>query len=172
MERGHAGAIRIVAVLLIGVVAVAGCGGGAGKRPVAKVSGKVTFNGQAVTSGTVSLFPVNAAKVTEAGKHGICVIQSDGSFKASTYGEFDGAIIGKHRVSYSPPSVETPVAPEGGHAQAPPPSPYEGLVPSVIEVEVKAGDNSINIELTKSGATPAASGATPAAGGAKAAHGQ
>lgn len=161
MERGPARAVRFVAALLIGVVAVSGCGGGvAGKKPVAKVSGKVTFNGQPVTTGTITLLPTGAAKATEAGKAGICLIQSDGSFKASTYGQFDGAIIGKHQVMYSPPSVETPVAPEGGHAQAPPPSPYDGLVASVTEVEVKAGDNSINIELVK--AVAADGSGTPA----------
>ncbi len=163
MERGHARVVRFVMALLIGVAAVSGCGSGAGKSPVAKVSGKVTFDGQAVTGGTISLFPTGAAKATEAGKAGICLIQSDGSFKASTYGEFDGAIIGKHQVMYSPPSVETPVVPEGGHAQAPPPSPYDGLVAKETQVEVKAGENSINIELVK-GATPTAGPGTPTAG--------
>ncbi len=114
---------------------------------MAKVSGQVIYNGQVVTSGTVTLVPVASGKSSEAGKPGLCSIQSDGSFQASTYGRFDGALIGKHRVMYSAPSSVTPVAPDGGHAQAPPPSPYEGMVVRVGEVEVKAGENTFNIEL-------------------------
>jgi len=160
MNSGHDRTLRWAVALLIGVMAISGCGD-AGKKPVAKVSGKVTFNGQAVTGGTITLAPRASANSSEAGTPARCSVQSDGSFKASTYGQFDGAIIGKHQVMYSPPSVETPVAPAGGHAQAPPPSPFEGLVAKVVEIEVKAGENSLSIELVK-GEAAAAGQATPA----------
>ena len=82
MKSGHDRTVGWAVTLLIGVMAISGCGD-AGKKPVAKVSGKVTFNGQAVTGGTIMLAPVKASNSPDAGTPARCSVQSDGSFKAS-----------------------------------------------------------------------------------------
>lgn len=138
-----------LALLAVCSVSTIGCNGGAANKPVAKVKGKVTYNGQPVSAGTITFFPVASGKSSEAGLPARGVLNGDGTYELSTYGKGDGAIIGKHRVAYSAPSAETPVAPDGGHAQAPPPSPFEGLGPKVSEVDVtKTADaNTIDVEL-------------------------
>lgn len=155
-----------MAACLLGIVMLAGCGGSL-KLATGKVSGKVTHNGQPVTGGTITFVPIAKKDVKEAGLSARCAIQSDGTYKASTYGQFDGAVIGKHTVMFTPPSVETPVVADGAHAQTPPPL-YPGLVNDVTEVEVKAGDNTIDIKLVPSGG----GGAAAASGTPAAAHAQ
>lgn len=135
-----------MAACLLSVTMLAGCGGGSLKLPTGKVGGKVTYNGQPVTGGTITFMPVSKADMKEAGRSAKCAIQPDGTFKAGTYEEFDGALIGKHTVMFTPPSVAAPAAAEGAHAQTPPPL-YPGLTTDVTEIEVKAGENKIDIKL-------------------------
>jgi hypothetical protein len=148
---------------LLSVALLAGCGGSL-KLPTGKVSGKVTVNGQPVTGGTITFVPIAKKDPNAAGLTAIAAIQSDGTFKASTYGQYDGAVIGKHQVMFTPPYVEAPVAAEGAHAQAPPPK-YPGLTIDITEVEVKAGENTVDIKLVPGAAAAASS--SPAG-----AHGQ
>jgi hypothetical protein len=62
------------------------------------VTGKVTFaDGQPVTAGIVEFNSVEH-KVAARGR-----IDSDGSFRLSTYGDGDGAIAGKHLVTIAQP---------------------------------------------------------------------
>jgi hypothetical protein len=126
---------------------LAGCGDGGVK--MAPVEGTVTYNGQAVTGGGVVFAPLESAHGSgQPGKPAEAAVDSDGGFALSTYGTEDGAVIGKHTVSYSPPG---PQIPEEGlkPGQMPPRSPYDGLVPKNPEVEVRPGSNQIDIELVK-----------------------
>lgn len=135
--------------LLIGL---SGCSGS--QRPTAKVSGKVTHDGKPVEGGSVTFAPI--ADGGEAGKPASGEIKSDGSYSLGTYAPGDGAVIGRHRVMFSPPSGGAAPAEgsdDGEHDETPPPSPYVGLKPKEAEVEVKAGDNVINIELVGGAAT-------------------
>jgi hypothetical protein len=95
------------------------------------------------------------------GKAATGKVGPDGSFELTTYRPRDGAIVGKHTVSYSPMQAgeggdfeegETPtglevnVAPKG---KTPPKKP-KGLPCEIggrAEVEVAAGKNDLNIEL-------------------------
>jgi hypothetical protein len=132
------------------VVFVAGCGGASGP-PTAPVKGKVTFEGQSVTGGNVTFAPIAEPGKLESGAPATGAVQSDGSFVLGTNTESDGAVIGKHRVSYSPPP-ESGEAPEWDGVGAPPAaakSPYLGLIPSQQEVEVKSGDNEVTIDLVR-----------------------
>ncbi len=129
--------------LALGLV---GCGGGGGEMTVAPASGKMTFNGGPVTGGSITLAPVGGGK-GPAGKPASGAIQNDGTFKLSTYGTNDGAVIGKHKVSFSAPAGETTTRPDGHSVQSP--SPFEGLSVKTPEVEVKSGNNDLQIELTK-----------------------
>ena len=58
--------------------------------PTAPVSGTITRNGQAVTSGRVLLLPRGG------GKQAIGTIADDGKFTVTTFSSGDGALIGNH----------------------------------------------------------------------------
>jgi hypothetical protein len=134
------------------LISCAGCGG-ADSHPVAPVKGKVMFEGKEVTQGSISFTPIGGEKEKKGpGKPAESEIASDGTYALSTHGNKDGAVVGKHRVSFSPPpgpsfanSEEYAKAKAKGLDKAP----YEGLVPKTPEVEVKSGSNEINIELVK-----------------------
>ncbi|MCI0360945.1 MAG: hypothetical protein L0211_20900 [Planctomycetaceae bacterium] len=122
---------------------LAGCGsGGANTAPV---KGKVTANGQPVTGGEITLTPSQDLNATIAGG----TVASDGTFVLTTETEGDGAAIGMHTVSYSPPALEQPEWDGYGAAPATKVSPFEGLVPKQPEVEIKPGANDLTIELVK-----------------------
>ena len=55
-----------------------------------------------MVSGSVTFTPISSdpSKV-ETGKQASGTINSDGTFILSTYGRFDGAIVGKHSVQFS-----------------------------------------------------------------------
>jgi hypothetical protein len=126
-----------------------GCSGGT--PATGKVSGTVTHDGQPVTSGSLTFAPTGGT----VGKPASGIVKSDGSFTLTTYAPDDGAVVGRHKVVYLPGSAESgqeqePALPEPGEhdeEEAAPEVPFSGLVPKEAEVEVKAGNNEINIEL-------------------------
>jgi hypothetical protein len=128
----------VVIGLAFALAASAGCSGG-GK--VAKVAGKVTASGKPVTGGTITFSPI-AEGVTEPGRPASVEVQSDGSFETT-----NGAVIGKCQVTYVAPTVPLPEGYVARPSVQPPVSPFMGLFPKDKEVEVKSGDNTINIEL-------------------------
>ncbi len=123
-----------------------GCNNGQGT-----VTGKVTWKGQPVTGGQLMFDPVGGGE--SPGKPGAATIAEDGTFAVSTYGNGDGAVIGKHAVSYvaPPPKVEGgSVSTSSGDPSKPGravDSPYEGLICKQQEVVVESGSNVIDIEL-------------------------
>lgn len=123
-----------------------GCGGGSDDPSTASVSGKVTRNGQPVSGGSVMFSPVSSADKKQPGKPGAGDVGADGSYTLSTYNKGDGAVIGKHRVTFAPPALEFDEA-QHKEDSPPPKNPFEGLVPKAQEVEVKSGSNTIDIEL-------------------------
>lgn len=136
---------RIVVPCLILVVGVAGCSG-----KMSSVSGKVTYNGKPVTGGSLSFTPV-ASGEKEPGKPAAGVVQPDGTYRLGTNSASDGAVVGRHRVSFTPPVMNFPEGKEPKPGDVPPRSGFEGLVPKVEEVEVKSGANTIDIELALPG---------------------
>lgn len=136
-----------VALLCSGNLIAIGCGSGADGFSTAAVSGKVTRQGQPVSGGTVSFIPQTAAnKDGHSGKPAAGVVSPDGTYQLTTYISNDGAIIGKHQVTYTPAPIEIDENQDPETAQ-PAVSPFDGLKPSNSEVEVKSGSNTINIEL-------------------------
>lgn len=136
----------VVCALLAGTLG--GCSSSEYKTAPAR--GKVTRDGQPVKGGSVMFRPTStdSAKGGAVGKSAAATVTDDGSFVLTTYASGDGAVVGKHQVSYSPP--EMPFDSEKAKpGDAPPPSPYAGLVPKAKEVEIKAGQNDITIELVK-----------------------
>jgi len=81
------------------LILFAGCGDG--QFPVRPAKGKVVCSGKPVTSGSVTFTPIGAA-----GKPASAAVGADGSFVLSTFGKFDGAIVGKHQVEFSVPEAD------------------------------------------------------------------
>ena len=142
-------------------LAIGGCGGK--KFETAPTQGTVTFNGKKVTGGTITLSPVSGGPNDRyTGRAAIGTIQSDGSFVLTTYDKEDGAIIGKHQVSYSPPENEGGEDNEGGGEKENTISKAElkkrdrsqkfsqlEVAETSRTVEITAGDNTLKIELSK-----------------------
>jgi hypothetical protein len=126
-------------LLLLALLLFTGCG-----AKTNTVVGKVSYQGQPVTGGSITLVPQAGA-----GKPAAADVQADGSFTMAPGSAAGGAIVGPHRVLYSAPVAEMPAGVELQPGQGPPPSPFDKLRPKAEVVEVKAGKNSLEIELTK-----------------------
>lgn len=133
---------RLFVLIASFFIALSGCNS-AKTHPV---NGTVKFkdgaDGSALVGYTVD-FESLEQKVSGSGE-----VQSDGTFRISTYGDNDGAVPGKHRISITPPIPADP--------DALPPKPlippkYGGLDTSGLEVEIKRGPNDVTLELERSG---------------------
>lgn len=140
-------------------IALCGCGdsGGFATSPA---KGKVTYQGAAVKGGTLQFRPLSAGDAKGgSGKPASATIQADGTFVLQTYKAGDGAVVGKHEITFTPASEADDDAASNappGKPYVAPPSPYAGLGPKDKEVEIKTGNNEINIELVPlAGAKPA-----------------
>lgn len=136
---------RQLAVTLAVVAAGVGCGS---KPEVVPVSGKVTYNGQPMPYGTVGFQPPQ-------GQPSGAAIQADGSFKLSTFAEFDGAKPGFYKVKVSCYSSQSPSErgkPRTGEFSAGAsliPEKYAFVDRSELTAEVPAdGTDAIVLELT------------------------
>ncbi|MFO0953392.1 MAG: hypothetical protein U0835_20035 [Isosphaeraceae bacterium] len=85
--------VGLVAALVVGV---AGCGSSNGLN-LAKVSGKVTYQGAPLKNGTIIFEPDEAKGTT--GPQAIGTITSDGSYILSSESAGDGAVVGHHKVA-------------------------------------------------------------------------
>lgn len=91
--------------ILLAVVGFAGCGG-LEEFPVAEVAGKVTCQGKPIPHAMVFFEPLASGGSAITGKQGLGTCNENGEFSISTYGEEDGAVIGKHLVHVMPPHAE------------------------------------------------------------------
>lgn len=135
-----------LSLTLVACAALTGCGDGTTKSTV---TGTVTYNSQPVKGGSVTLTPIAAGEDGPLMRPASGNVNPDGTFVLGTETTDDGASIGKHRVSYSPPD-DSGERPEWDGTGEPPkvqPSEYAGLVPKVLEFEVKSGENVLPIEL-------------------------
>lgn len=123
---------------------LAGCGSKGAEYTVAPARGKVVCQGQPVKGGHITFRPVQAAqgKAGITGRPASAEVKEDGTFVLSTYGKEDGAVVGKHEITYLPA-----VTGAQSYQEKPRPSPYAGMVPKPKEVEVKPGRNEFTIEL-------------------------
>lgn len=141
----HPRAARILSLAIAGFVVTAMAGCGASDKGA--VRGKVIFEGQPVSGGSITFAPIRSPgneSAVGSGKPATGRVGADGLFVLSTDDDADGASIGRHHVVYAPPSGETetpdPTTPR---------SPYEGLAPRETEVEVKGGRNEFTVELIR-----------------------
>ena len=137
ITRGNLARI-IAATMLVGL---AGCS--SGDFPVAPTRGQVICEGQPVPRARVFFEPLETGKSAIVGKQGLATADQNGKFVISTYGENDGAVIGKHRVR-----VDRPFDPDEK-----PPFKCNCVLNSevnVMEVEVKKGvTNEFQVVLKK-----------------------
>lgn len=115
------------------VLGLAGCGGGLERLPTASVTGTITCNGKPVDSIIVLFEPLGNG---EAGKQGYAVADANGNFTVSTYGNNDGAVVGKHRVRVMPPDKQGWSCDCGTNSEV-----------DVAQIDVVSGDNNFQLEL-------------------------
>jgi hypothetical protein len=141
--------MHIKSILSVVALSVAAVTSGCSDRPaVAPVSGKVTYNGKPLPYGSVGFQPAQ-------GQPSGAAIQPDGSFRLSTFSEFDGAIIGPHKVKVTCYASQRPTqqgqksAGEFVLGESLIPTQYTFLDQSGLTAEVPPeGTDSILIELT------------------------
>ncbi len=80
------------------ILLVAGCSSGINKFPLAQATGTVTCDGKPVSKALVYFEPKKVDKEIVIGKQGFALTDGNGRFTVSTYGENDGAVIGRHIV--------------------------------------------------------------------------
>jgi len=91
-----------VSVVAASLALTVGCGPPGGFA-VAPTTGRVVCEGKPVPHVMVFFEPLQSGEAALAGKQGLAIAREDGTFSVSTYGEEDGAVIGKHRVRVGPP---------------------------------------------------------------------
>ena len=75
----------------LGVVLLTGC---SDKYPdLYPVTGRVTFKGQPVPSGTITFYPQDGSRPAN------CTLSGDGSYRLMTYEDGPGAVNGPHKVT-------------------------------------------------------------------------
>lgn len=116
---------------------LAGCGGGLEKLPTAQVTGTVLCNGSPVDSALVYIEPLGSGS-GPAGKQGYALTDSQGRFTISTYGENDGAVVGRSRIRVGPP------ARSGWQCDC-----ETNEEVDVMQVEVVEGENDFEVVLPK-----------------------
>lgn len=80
---------------LIGLCLIPACNSRDPNLPeVARVEGKVLFNGEPLPEGDIHFHPENPQANPGSG-----MIEKDGTFQLSTYERHDGAAVGKHKVT-------------------------------------------------------------------------
>jgi hypothetical protein len=127
--------------LLLCAPALAGCSK-KGEMPTAPVSGKVTYKGKAVPSGTVMFVPDQGPAATGE-------VAKDGTYQLSTYGAGDGAVLGHHKISITALQDMSNLLPEQRSPTPRPlvPAKYLSHESSGLTADVQAGDNVVNLEL-------------------------
>ncbi len=135
-------------VPVVVIVAVLGVAGGCGddRLPVAPAEGKVLYQGKPLAFGSVMFQPA-------AGPPGAGAIGPGGTFRLSTYGDGDGAVIGTHRVRITCLETQRPGAPppsldeEPGAGESLIPRKYAAINTSGLTAEVKSANEPFVFEL-------------------------
>jgi hypothetical protein len=139
---------RLALLCLALPVVLTGCGG-----TNSPVTGTVTFNGSPVEGGTLVFSPMGTGG-DSPGSPSTAEVKPDGTFKLLTIDNSTGAAPGHHRVVYTPPEPKMTEEQRTNPKYQAPVSPYAGLQPKQVEVEVKSGSNTIDIELVKAPRKP------------------
>jgi hypothetical protein len=113
-----------------------------------QVHGKIVFEGKPVPAGSVMFAPVS--EEFEAGRPATGTPNASGEFQLSTYKLNDGALVGPHRVIYSPPPFPEVSDPVKRAAELQLHRRFGRCrLPQDHVVEVKPGRNEITLELQR-----------------------
>lgn len=85
----------LAGALFAAVLVLTGCSEGKKEKPVYKVHGRLTHNGQPMAKATVSFYPVDPNDRTTPAH---ATVADDGSFDMHTYRDGDGVPAGEHIV--------------------------------------------------------------------------
>ncbi len=136
--------LKLVVAFVLPAIFV-GCGGSSGPE-MARVSGKVTYQGKPLTKGTISFISNDPS-----GSNANSVIGPDGSYSLQTTNPNDGAVVGEYRVIVSdidPNALNTPAPGEPVKKQERLiPEKYEKPDTSGLTRKVVSGSNSFDIAL-------------------------
>jgi hypothetical protein len=162
---GMSAARRVILFLVIvGSIALSGCGESGIKYEHANVHGKVTFQGKPLAFGTILFMPVETPKEGPI-QPASGAINPDGTYELTSQST-PGAVLGEHKVvviaveggKIAPPpaaakdGVQAPVAATKGSKElqlkSAVPKKYSDPTSTPLTRKVVAGDNSIDIELT------------------------
>ena len=121
-----------------------GCGAAGPKTAI--VRGTVTYKGKPVPNGTVTFIPAS-------GHHATGDIRPDGSYTLTSFRPGDGAIPGTYKVIVVAMQDMTGRLPEDRNPLPPPivPNKYTSIATTDISVEVKEGENQIDLPLRDDG---------------------
>ena len=116
--------------------------------PLGRVSGRVTVKGQAAAGGRIYFVP-------QRGPSAAGLIDANGRYALSTFGDGDGAVVGRHTVYFGPPPPPRPtktaervaLPPPVIRAQTFPPPKYGAAETSGLTAEVRAGSNTCDFDL-------------------------
>ncbi|QDU75868.1 hypothetical protein Pan97_29100 [Bremerella volcania] len=112
---------------------------------VADVQGVCVCNGTPITAGWIQFSPISEDSQTMPGKPAMGQIKQDGTFLLSTYSKGDGAVVGKHRIRITEPTMPDPSEIAQG---VPVPQKHNCQLPEELILEVKPGEaNHFVIEL-------------------------
>jgi hypothetical protein len=134
-------------MVVIALMAFGGCTGG--DYATAPVEGTVTFEGRPVSWGAVLFTPQQSAeRATGPGRTAAGAVDDQGRFRLSTYGEYDGAIVGTHSVQFRyDPKEKDVIEKINAFAQARGKALPGMLRPKSTSTEIRPGSNMVEIEL-------------------------
>lgn len=117
---------------------LAGCSGGAGTAPTAKVEGTVTYKGQPLATGTIVFYPANGRSASgeiKAGQIG----------PMTTFRDGDGVPLGANKITIE--AYDKPVADMNTKRTLITPKKYGSLTTTDLTADIKAGTNKVTFEL-------------------------
>jgi hypothetical protein len=129
---------RALGCLAALTLAAAGCGE---RVKLGRVSGRVTYKGQAVPTGAVTFLP------DPGGPPATAAIGPDGTYTLVTPDVGDGAVVGRHAVMIT--ALQAAPAREAHDPLPPPiiPVRYGNTSTSGLTADVKDGENTIDFDL-------------------------
>jgi len=140
-------------LILSFAAALSGCSPADPQKPkLGKVTGRVTFQGKPVTSGSV-MFTPSANEGGTTGQLASGRIESDGTFTLTTFDTGDGAILGEHIVTVESRDIRGVQRPKMSARikyelpKSTIPDKYSNVHTSPYRFRVKEGVNHANIDL-------------------------
>ena len=125
--------VIVLLVSLAGLVAYQGCDG-SGHPPLGQVTGTVTLDGKPVPDVRVAFEPAGAAASSG-------VTDASGKYTLFYAKDVKGAVIGKHVVRIEPQPPDPAMMDKAVQI------PMKYSLESMLSEEVKAGQNTINLDL-------------------------